>query len=474
MTDMYRLSRLCIPVLALMAACSDPASRTAAGPAVQPGAAELVAPNKAPPPDFATMKMSFSPVVKRAAPAVVSVFSQRMVRQIDPFFEMFGGGVPRNRLEGSLGSGAIVRSDGVIVTNNHVIAGSDEVMVQLADRRQFPAKVLLADERSDLAVLKIDVGGEKLPVLPLASREPLEVGDLVLAIGNPFGVGQTVTNGIISALARTEVGAGVGQYIQTDAAVNPGNSGGPLVDMAGNIIGINTFIVSRSGSSAGVGFAIPAALVERVVETAVGGARSLQRAWLGLKTRPVDSEIASSLGLARPEGCVVTAVYPGSPAEVAGVNPGDLVLSVDGAPVADDAGIGYAAQTHRIGETLSVRLRRSGAERTVSVRVQTAPANPPKDQHTLTGREPLQGATVVNLSPAVADEYGLDPFLRGVIVVKTGNGIAARLGFQAGDIIRKVDGHPIGSVSDLVSALGNPSITSMTLERNGQEINVRF
>jgi Do/DeqQ family serine protease len=397
----------------------------------------------------------------------------------DPFFRRFFGdrfGVPAERMQNSLGSGVIVHPDGIVVTNTHVIksSGQTEIKVALADKREFDATVLSQDDKTDIAILKLDGGSGKFPFLEFTDSDTLEVGDLVLAIGNPFGVGQTVTNGIISALARTEVGAGVGQYIQTDAAVNPGNSGGPLVDMAGNIIGINTFIVSRSGSSAGVGFAIPAALVERVVETAVGGARSLQRAWLGLKTRPVDSEIAGSLGLARPEGCVVTAVYPGSPADVAGINPGDLVLSVDGAAVADDAGIGYAAQTHRIGDTLSVRLRRSGAERMVTLRVQTAPANPPKDQHTLTGREPLQGATVVNLSPAVADEYGLDPFLRGVIVVKTGNGIAARLGFQAGDIIRKVDGRAIGSVSDLVSAVGSPAIASLTLERNGQEINVRF
>jgi len=476
MIDMIRLSRLCIPILALVAACSDPASRTSAGPATGAGleAANLVEPNKAPPANFSTMKMSFAPVVKSAAPAVVSVFSQRTVRQIDPFFEFFGGGMPRDRVEGSLGSGAVVRADGVIVTNNHVIAGFDEVMVQLADKRQFPAKVLLADERSDLAVLKIDAKGEKLPVLPIAAREPLEVGDLVLAIGNPFGVGQTVTNGIISGLARTEVGSGVSQYIQTDAAVNPGNSGGPLVDMAGNIIGINTFIVSRSGSNSGVSFAIPAALVQRVVESAVGGAKSVQRPWLGVKTKPVDSDIAASLGLARPEGAVVTAVYPGSPAAAAGIESGDLILSSDGAPVTDDASLAYSAQTHRIGDTLTLQVRHGGAVRPARLKLETAPANPPRDQRTLTGRQPLQGATVVNLSPAVADEYGLDPFLRGVILVKVNGGLAARVGFQPGDIVRKVNGRAVTSVAELVDALANPNIATLTLERQGQEINVRF
>ncbi len=475
MMDMMRLSRLCIPILALVAACSDPAARTTAGPApTSEQSADLVAPNKAPPSDFTTMKMSFAPVVRAAAPAVVSVFSQRTVRQIDPFFEFFGGGMPRDRVEGSLGSGAIVRADGVIVTNNHVIAGSDEVMVRLADKRQFPAKILLADERTDLAVLKIDINGEKLPVLPIAAREPLEVGDLVLAIGNPFGVGQTVTNGIISALARTEVGAGVGQYIQTDAAVNPGNSGGPLVDMAGNIIGINTFIVSRSGSNSGVSFAIPAALVQRVVESAVGGAKSVQRAWLGIRTKPVDSDIATSLGLSKPEGAVVTAVYPGSPAAQAGIEVSDLILSADGAAVTDDASLAYSAQTHRIGESLNVQVRHGGAVRTVRLRLETAPASPPKDQRTLTGRQPLQGATVVNLSPAVADEYGLDPFLHGVIIVKLNGGIAARVGFRPGDIVRRVNGRAVASVLELADALKDAEVSSLVLERQGQEISVRF
>ena len=236
-----------------------------------------------------SVKSSFSPVVKSVAPAVVNVFAKRVTRtQVDPFFSMFfGGSIPREQVEQSLGSGVIVRADGIIVTNNHVIEGGSEFMVALTDRRQYPAKVLLADARTDLAVLKLDTHGETFPTVALDTGRDQEVGDLVLAIGNPFGVGQTVTNGIISALDRTDVGPQEGAYIQTDAAINPGNSGGALVDMNGRLIGINSFILSRSGSSAGVGFAIPAAMVKRVVDAATGkheGAQAtLVRPWLGLK-----------------------------------------------------------------------------------------------------------------------------------------------------------------------------------------------
>jgi len=270
-----RAAKLILPALALLAACSGPAGTT------QAQDAGLAQPTKAPPSSVEGMKTSFAPVVKRAAPAVVNVSSRRVVRQrVDPFWDLFSGrgGVPQERIAQSLGSGAIVRADGVILTNNHNIDGADEIVVQLADRREFPARVLLADPRSDLAVLKIDVGAERLPVIAIDDQEVMEVGDLVLAIGNPFGVGQTVTNGIISATARSNVGiTDYSFFIQTDAAINPGNSGGPLVDMDGDLVGINTFIISRSGSSSGVGFAIPAAVVKQVVNAALGGGHSVVR-----------------------------------------------------------------------------------------------------------------------------------------------------------------------------------------------------
>ena len=466
-----------LPLLALLAACSDPASRSSAQPAPTPEI-PLAAPNRAPPPDFATMKMSFAPIVKRAAPAVVNVYSTRTVRtQADPFFALFGGGsVPRERVEGSLGSGVIARADGIVVTNNHVIEGGQQLRVVLADRREFPARVLLADAQSDLAVLKIDTRGERLPVLPIESKTDVQVGDLVLAIGDPFGVGQTVTNGIISGLARTDVGASdSGFYLQTDAAINPGNSGGPLVDMDGNLIGLNTFILSRSGSSSGVGFAIPAALVRRVVESAVGGAHTSQRPWLGVRASAVTADVARSLGRARPEGVLIAEVYPGAPASRGGLQVGDLLLSLDGQPVNDQASLNYLTSTHRPGDVVTVQVVRGGATRTVRLTLATPEADPPRDERTLAGRNPLQGATVVNLSPATADQYGLDPFLHGVLVVEAGQGVAAQAGFQAGDIVRAVNGRLVNSTSQLAEALaGGYGGWRVTVQRGDQQITAQF
>ncbi len=474
-----RPSRLLLISLVLLAACSPHSGSSAEtthslGGAV-PGLAE---PNRVPPPDFATMKMSFSPIVKRAAPAVVNVFSQRVVRtQVDPFWQFFGGGmgVPQNRVEGSLGSGVIVRADGLIVTNNHVIEGGTELNVVLADRREFAAKVILSDARADLAVLKIDTKGEHLPVLPIADRDSVQVGDLVLAIGDPFGVGQTVTNGIVSALARTDVGANDFSYfIQTDAAINPGNSGGPLVDMDGNLIGLNTLIYSRTGSSAGIGFAIPAAMVRRVVETAVGGGHAVNRPWLGAKTQTVTSDTAKSLGLDRAGGAMVTAVYPNGPAARAGLGEGDVIVGADGQPVTDEGVLNYRVATHKPGETIPLQIRKGGGVRTVAVKLEAPSATPARDERTLSGREPLAGATVVNLSPAVADEYGLDPLLSGVMIVKAERGFAAQAGFQAGDIIRAVNGTPIRSTSGLAAALQSGDGWRITIEREGRQITASF
>jgi Do/DeqQ family serine protease len=461
-----RAYRVLIPTLAMLITGS---LATASHAQVLGEPANRVVPNSA-----LGMKQSFAPVVRRAAPAVVNISSKRLVRpHVDPFWQAILG-VPRSRVEGSLGSGVIVRPDGVIVTNNHVVENGQEITVALADRREFPAHVLLADARTDLAILKIDLPpGEKLPTLPIDDHADNQVGDLVLAIGDPFGVGQTVTNGIISALNRTaDPNGDAGAYIQTDAAINPGNSGGALVSMDGSLIGVNSFILSQSGTSSGVGFAIPAAVVRRVVETAVGGGHAVVRPWLGARLQSVTPELARTMGLSRPVGALVADVWPGGAAARAGLKQGDVVTAVDGGQVVDAAALNYAIATHRPGDTVRVAVRRGGTEQTLTVRAEAAPATPARDERVIAGRNPFSGATVVNISPAVAEEVGLDPFGKnGVLVLKTSNGAAQQLGVQPGDIIRAVNGRSIRSVTDLTSAVVSPApVWQFTIERNGQQL----
>jgi Do/DeqQ family serine protease len=476
-----RAHRVLIPTLALLAGAvangaAYGATQAPAQSQMQPG---LIEPTRIVPTSAVGMKQSFAPIVKRTAPAVVNISAKRVVRQqADPFWQRFGMGAPRERVEGSLGSGVIVRSDGVIVTNNHVIEHGQEITVALFDRREFPAKVLLADERTDLAILKIELPpGEKLPVMAIDDRADTQVGDLVLAIGDPFGVGQTVTNGIISATNRTASPNGdAGAYIQTDAAINPGNSGGALVSMDGNLIGVNSFIYSQSGQSSGIGFAIPAVVVRRVVEAAMGGGHAVVRPWLGAKLQSVTPEIAKTVGLPTPSGAQVSEVWPDGAAARAGLRKGDVVTSVDGAPVVDAAALNYAMGTHRTGDAVRVGVRRDKAEQALTIRAEPAPASPARDEQLIAGRNPFQGATVVNLSPAVAEEVGLDPFARaGVVVTKTTAGQAQQVGVQPGDIIRAVNGRDIKNVSDLTSAVvATVRLWQVTIERNGHQLTATF
>ncbi len=465
--------RALIPALVILSACSKPSP----GEAQVPGLAQ---PNKAPPADFAAMKASFAPVVKRAAPAVVNVYSRRVVRQqVDPFWDFFmgGSGVPRSRVEQSLGSGSIVRDDGIVITNHHVIDGAQEIMVVTADRREWPATVLVDDPRSDLAVLKIDPKGERLPTIAIDDQEKLEVGDLVLAIGDPFGVGQTVTNGIVSALARSNTGlADYGSYIQTDAAINPGNSGGPLVDMDGGLVGVNTAILSRSGTSSGVGFAIPATTVKQVLAAALGGGHTVVRPWLGVQAQDVTGEIARSLGPTAPRGVLVSDVWPGSAAARAGLRNGDIIVSIAGQPVNDVGGATYQFGAQRVGAKVPVTILRGGKEQTPSIPAETAPDTPAPDERTIPGSSPFAGVTVVNMSPAEADTLGVDPFAgKGVLVTRVGRGFAQQAGFQPGDFIREVNGRKIQTTRDLAAATSTASRTwHVTIERNGRMISADF
>ena len=437
---------LVLSAFIIPAACADPAQRSA------PVGQELVAPQMVPQ-SSVQMKMSFAPVVKETAPAVVNVYSERKVRQqVDPFFSFFGRGIPRERTERSLGSGVVVRSNGVIVTNAHVVKGAQELRVVLADRREFEAKLLAADTESDLAILQIDTKGERLPVLPIDSDNSLEVGDLVLAIGNPFGVGQTVTSGIVSALGRTQV-SDLANFIQTDAAVNPGNSGGALVDMDGHLVGVNTAIFSRSGGSNGIGFAIPGELVKRAVDSALSDGKII-RPWIGARTEGVNAVMAEALGLDRPRGAIVEEIYPGGPADKAGIKRRDVVLSIDGSEIFDDSGLRFKLATFSPGHKAKVSIWRDGKTRTVSVRADTPKENPKRAQRTIDGTNPFEGLNVVNMSPALAEEMDFDPYASGVVIAGRGRrGLSSRFRFRTGDMLLQVMGEEITSTEQLQDVL---------------------
>jgi len=455
---------LVLAVALTLAACGQPNDTRA-----QDG---VFSENRVVPGDALAMKSSFAPVVRTAAPAVVNV-SARGVQQVqDPFWSMFGQG-PRAQQVGSVGSGVIVRADGVVVTNYHVINGMQQIKVVLNDRREFDARVVLADERSDIAVLQLEGVNERLPTLNIDDREEQQIGDLVLAIGNPFGVGQTVTNGIISALNRTETGiSDSGSFIQTDAAINPGNSGGALVDMDGDLIGINTAIFSRSGSSSGVGFAVPASMVKRVVDSAVGGATVVVRPWLGVKGEGVSAEIARSLGLDRPQGLVVTEVWPNGPGARAGLREGDIITAVDGAEINDQGGLNFRVGTREPDETVKVTVLRDGRTQTLNARVQPLPGDADIDRATIVRSGALAGAQVLVLNPALADSLGGDPFASGVIVGRVQRGsYANRVGLQGGDVILSVNGRSVTSVQQLAD-IGRGS--ELVINRRGQRISGRI
>ncbi|XBQ16195.1 MAG: Do family serine endopeptidase [Oceanicaulis sp.] len=431
---------------------------------------------RAAPESRAEVQLSFAPVVREAAPAVVNVYSRRVINQRtpfagDPFFERFFGPQVRQREVNSLGSGVIVDASGVIVTNNHVVQGAQDLRVVLADRREFEAELLLADERTDLAVLKIDAGDD-LPVLPYDEAGDAEVGDLVLAIGNPFGVGQTVTSGIVSALARTDVGiTDYAFFIQTDAAVNPGNSGGALVDMDGELIGVNTAIFSRSGGSNGIGFAVPVEMVRTVVDAALTDGE-IVRPWLGARLQPVTADLARSIGLDRPRGAIVSELWPGGPAERAGLARGDVVVEVDGVEVNDEAGARFRFATRMIGDPAELTVLRDGRSRTFTVQARPAPGEAEGERFTVGGRSPFTGAELVELSPAFNEENGLDPFTRGVIVMGVERRSAADyFGFQPGDRLLSIDGAPIETLSDaeaVIESLDGERRWPIEIERRGE------
>lgn len=420
------------------------------------------------------IQLSFAPLVKRTAPAVVNVYASQSARVVspfegDPFFEQFfGRSVPR--AQSSLGSGVLVDPSGIIVTNFHVIKGADEVKVATSDGREFASRILLKDESLDLAVLKID-SEKPFPVVAIGDSDALEVGDLVLAIGNPFGVGQTTTSGIVSALARSHIGiSDSGYFIQTDAAINPGNSGGALINMDGQLIGINTAIFSRSGGSIGIGFAIPSNMVRAFVEAARSGSDFFERPYIGADFEPVTPQIAESLGMDSATGALVTSVAPGSPAANAGLKPGDVILSLNSTSVEGIEALDYRMATQPIGSSATFGILRQGRRRNLEIALARPPEGAESTQVSLRGRSPFAGAKVADLSPRLAQRLGIRTNVKGVVVVDIArNSPAAGFGFRPGDIVREVNGVTIDSAQKMAQvSMQNTRWWRFTVDRNGQ------
>ena len=432
---------------------------------------------------MASLQTSFAPVVKKVGPAVVNISTQKVVRQNvspfanDPFFKMFFGnmmpGLAQDRVERSLGSGVIVRPDGLFVTNYHVIKDADEISVLLADNREFKATLIDADPQFDLAVMQIATGGEKLPYARFGNSDQLEVGDIALAIGNPFGVGQSVSMGIISALGRSNVPhSPMGDFIQTDAAINPGNSGGALVNAAGEVIGINSAIFTRSGGSDGIGFAVPANVARSVVESVIKTGE-VQRGWFGAAGQDVNQVLADNLGLDRPVGVLVNEIAPQSPAARAGLKIGDIILAFDGVEVPNARALKARIASTSVDKPTTITVWRSGRVRSLDVKLAQPPVPAKNERVKLQGANPLKGYVVEQLNPFSAQELGLNLRSKGVVVAQAPRG---GLGLQPGDIIEQINGKDIKTLADLEKVLTgqNPKGWDIVFRRGTKRMRVRL
>ncbi|AVO38089.1 trypsin-like peptidase domain-containing protein [Pukyongiella litopenaei] len=431
----------------------------------------------------AEIALGFAPVVKQAAPAVVNIYARRVVEtrrnpfMDDPFFSEFfrGFGTPRSRVQNSLGSGVILSADGIVVSNYHVVGMATDIRVVTTDRREYAARVVLGDEEADLAILQLDEA-EDLPFLTLRDSDHVEVGELALAIGNPFGVGQTVSSGIVSGLARTGLATGQarGYFIQTDAPINPGNSGGALIDVNGDLIGINTSILSRSGGSNGIGFAIPANLVAEFVEQARDGRDRFERPWAGMTGQPVDAGLAEGFGQVVPEGMVISDLHPSSPFADAGFAVGDVITRVDGQPVNTPAEMIFRMTVAGIGKQAQVTRLRGGDEDDITVAMISAPDDPPAREITLGDDTVLPGIAVAQANPAVIARLGLPLSTSGVVVTDTGPA-GGRAGLRDGDVVLAINGTLVITSDDVRDLLTRPGRRLLIeLDRRGKRVSLRF
>ena len=435
---------------------------------------------RAVPQSQAEMQLSFSAVVKEVTPSVVNVYATTVTQQTaspfanDPFFQRYFGGdmfSQRPRESQSLGSGVIVDATGVILTNHHVVTGATDIRVATSDGHEYPVELVLDDEKTDLAVLKVkDAKGATFPAIAFADSDGLEVGDLVLAIGNPFGVGQTVTSGIVSALARTGVESNNYEFfIQTDAAINPGNSGGALVDIDGRLIGVNTAIFSQSGGSVGIGFAIPSNMARVVAEAGISGGQ-LVRPWFGARMQDVSTDIADSIGLGTAHGALITEVAPGSTAERAGFKSGDVILSVDGFAIAQPSAFDFRLATKPVGSEVTITYHRAGKEASVKVKLEAAPGA--GQAVAMSGNTRFAGTTVETVTAATAQDLGLPFAARGVLVREVASGSPAdQMGLRPGDIILSLNGRDVTDAESFRSiADARPESWQIVLDRGGRTI----
>ena len=431
----------------------------------------------------AEISLGFAPLVRQATPAVVNIYAKRVVAERvspfrnDPFFgNLFRDfGETRPRVQNSLGSGVILSAEGLVVSNYHVVGQATDIRVVLSDRREFGAQVVLADESADLAILQLQ-GAGALPFLPLRNSDTVEVGELALAIGNPFGVGQTVSSGIISGLARSGVmpgSNGRGYFIQTDAAINPGNSGGALIDVNGALIGVNTSILTRSGGSNGIGFAIPANLVAEFMRQAKAGQSRFMRPWAGLQGQAVDADIAASMGADVPEGVLIVDLHPQSPFAMAGFAVGDIVTAVDGQPVNTPPEMMFRMSVAGLGQGADITRLRDGALRTITVTMATAPETPARDSRRLGDASALPGLVVETINPGVIAEFGLPLHASGALVAQPGP-LGARLGVQPGDIVVQANGQAVANSASLALVLAQRGVViDLQILRGQQRVSLR-
>ena len=418
------------------------------------------------PAGLAGFKNGFSSVIDPALPAVVNISSTKVVKQQgvqnpffnDPFFRQFFGNQfgqqqqPQTERESSLGSGVIVTPDGYIVTNNHVISGASDIEVFTQNRKKYKAQLIGTDPRTDIAVLKIDATG--LPTVAFGDSSKLKVGDLVFAIGDPFGIGETATMGIVSATGRA-VG-GIEHYenfIQTDAAINPGNSGGALIDLRGNLVGINTAIISGGGGNEGIGFAIPTDMARDVIEQLAAHGKVV-RGYMGVHIQAVDPDMAKAFGLSQGGGALVGDVTPGGPADKAGLKRGDIVLALNGDSVSGPDDLSLRIAEMAPGSVAHLTVYRDGHQQQINVTLGTFPENGQPGQPEAGVGAALQGMHVQNLTPDILQQLGLPAGTSGVVVTQVDpSSSAAAAGIQHGDVIEEVDRKPVHNLQEYQQAL---------------------